>query len=184
MEPLALHNQGDRNHTYETFVQLLARHERGLRAFVYTLLPEMQHTDEVIQETCLVMWRKFADFEPNSDFLAWACTVARFEAIKYRRKLARDRHVFHPDLLSLLAEEAINELSRREDERQALDQCLQKLSSQQRELVQACYSEGVTIKQVAENLDKSATALYKALNRIRVLLLDCIEVAIAREERR
>lgn len=80
MEPLSLHNQGDHNNSYETFVQLLSRHEQSLRALVFTLLPEMQLADEVIQESCLVLWRKFAEFEPNSDFLAWVCTVARFMA--------------------------------------------------------------------------------------------------------
>jgi RNA polymerase sigma-70 factor (ECF subfamily) len=181
-----LPNQDNRNgnsKSYEAFVQLLARYERGLRAFVYTLLAEPQHADEVIQETCLVLWRKFGDFEPNTEFLTWACTIARFEVLKYRRKLARDRHVFHPELLALLADEALTETPRLAKERQALDLCLEKLAPRQRELVQSCYAEGVTIKQVAEKLGKSATALYKVLNRIRLLLLDCIEVTIAREER-
>ena len=171
------------NTSYESFVQLLARHERGLRAFVQTLLPELHHADEVIQETCLVLWRKFADFEPNTDFLAWACTIARFEVLKYRRKLARDRHVFQPELLTVLADEALGETQQRTNEQQALDRCLEKLAPRQRELVQSCYAQGVTIKQVAEKLGKSATALYKALNRIRLMLLDCIEVTLAREER-
>lgn len=176
-------NRAGCSDSYEIFVQLLVRHERGLRAFVRTLLPEAHHADEVVQETCLVLWRKFADFEPHSSFLNWACTVARFEVLKYRRKLARDRHVFHVDLLAVLADEALDETGQRATEHRALDQCLEKLAPRQRELIQSCYAQGATIKQVAEHLGRSATALYKALNRIRLLLLDCIKVTVAREER-
>jgi RNA polymerase sigma-70 factor (ECF subfamily) len=166
--------------SYEAFVQLFARHERGIRAFVHSLLPG--HADEVVQETCLVLWRKFADFDAGSDFLLWACTVARFEVLKYRRKLARDRHVFNVELLALLAEEAVGETRELALERRALDACVEKLTPGHRELIRSCYAQGVTIKQVADQLGRSATSLYKALNRIRLLLLDCIRVTVAREE--
>jgi RNA polymerase sigma-70 factor (ECF subfamily) len=166
---------------YEEFIRLFTRSEPGLRAFIRSLLPGREHAEEVMQETCLALWRKFADFKRGTDFPAWACTVARFEVLKYRRRLARDRHVFNVELLELLAEEIAGEAERRAEERRALDDCLRRLAARQRELVTACYAPGVTIKGVAGELGKSATSLYKALNRIRIVLLECIEAAIARE---
>ena len=76
---------------YEQFVQLFARHEPGLRSFLRSLLPTWEDVDEVMQQTCLVLWQKFGDFELGTDFGRWACTAARFEVLKYRRKMARDR---------------------------------------------------------------------------------------------
>jgi RNA polymerase sigma-70 factor (ECF subfamily) len=168
---------------YEQFVQLFVRHEPAIRGFVRSLFPAAQHADEILQETCLVLWRKFGEFEPGTDFLAWALTIARFEALKFRRKLARDRHVFSPDLLATLAEEAAAEIDRRQEERRALETCIQRLPQKQRDLIRAAYVPGVTIKEVAEQVGRSATSLYKALNRLRLLLLKCIQARIAEGHR-
>lgn len=164
---------------YEEFIRLFARSECGLRGFVRSLIPGREHADEVMQETCVVLWRKFAAFERGTDFLAWACTIARFEVLKHRRRLARDRHVFSLELLELLADEAAGEMAHRQMELQALDHCIQRLQPPQRELITACYAPGVTINTVAGQMGRSATSLYKALNRIRLGLLECIATSLA-----
>jgi RNA polymerase sigma-70 factor (ECF subfamily) len=166
---------------YEEFVQLFARHEAGLRGFVRSLLPTWADVDEVIQETCLVLWRKFDTYEPGSHFPRWACTIARFEVLKYRRKLSRERHVFNDALLEVLATEAIQEAEQREQERRALAECIQKLPPRQRDLVRGCYASEQTIREVAEEQGRSATSVYKALNRIRQVLLECIQRTVAAE---
>lgn len=175
------HNDFDSTESYEKFVQLLTSSEPGLRAFVRSLLPGTDYMDEVMQETCLVLWRKFSDYRQGTEFLSWAITIARFEVLKYRRKLARDRHVFNVDLLAILADEAAIETEELAGERRKLDHCIEQLATPQRELIQACYAQGVTFKQVAQKLGKSATSLYKTLNRIRILLLECIENSESRE---
>lgn len=165
---------------YESFVQEFARHEPGLRSFVRPLVPTWNDLDDVVQQTCVVLWRKYDQFEPGTDFLSWACTVARFEVLKYRRTRARDRHVFGEELISLLADEGVQETARRERERRALDSCIEQLHPRHRELIRRCYS-GMSIQDVAGSLGRSATSLYKALKRIRQALLDCIERSLAQE---
>jgi RNA polymerase sigma-70 factor (ECF subfamily) len=170
-----------RDESYESFVQVFVRHEPGLRSFVRPLVPTWDDVEEVMQQTCLVLWREFGQFEPGTNFLSWACTIARFEVLKYRRARARDRHLFGEDLLVLLADEGAAEADRRDRERRALNGCIERLLPPQRELVKRCYSDGATIKAVAESLGRSATSLYKALDRIRLLLLACIEQTLAQE---
>lgn len=172
---------GSNSPTYEHFIRLFTHNEAGLRAFVRSLIPGREHADEIMQETSVVLWRKFASFDPGTDFLAWACTIARFEVLNYRRRLARDRHVFNIELLEVLADEAASGMEGRLQKLRSLDRCIQKLAPRQRELVTACYASGMTIKDVAEKMGRSATSLYKALNRIRIDLLDCIEVSVAGE---
>ena len=58
----------DRDQSYEEFVRIFTRHEPRLRAFVRSLLPTWDDVDEVMQETSLVLWRKWNDFDPESDF--------------------------------------------------------------------------------------------------------------------
>jgi RNA polymerase sigma-70 factor (ECF subfamily) len=175
-EPLLRQEQA-----YEAFVQDFARHEPALRAFVRPLVPTWDDMEEVVQQTCVVLWKKYWEFEAGTDFLAWACTVARFEVLKHRRRRARDRHMFGEELLALLADEGALEAARRERERRALDACIHRLPQRQRELVERCYGGGNTIREVAESLGRSAASLYKALDRIRTMLLQCIERALAQE---
>jgi RNA polymerase sigma-70 factor (ECF subfamily) len=137
--------------------------------------------EEVVQQTCVVLWQKFPEYEEGTDFLAWACTIARFETLKHRRRRARDRHLFAEELLVLLADEGAAEAARRERERRALDGCIARLPRQQQELIQRCYCGAGSIKEAAESLGRSAKGLYKALDRIRRQLLECIESALAQE---
>ncbi len=166
---------------YEEFVALYTRHETGLRAFVRTLAPTWDDVDEIMQNTSLVLWRKFDVFEPGSSFASWACTVARFEALKHRRRAARDRIVLAEDVVEKLADEAADDVAHEAvgPRRRALDSCLGKLPAEQRQLLAAAYAPGRQINEVAEELGKTATAFYKALNRIRGRLLQCIERRLA-----
>jgi RNA polymerase sigma-70 factor (ECF subfamily) len=69
-----------------------------------------------------------------------------------------------------------------EARRDALRSCLQKLSSTDRQLVQHCYSDSrTTFRRAAEVLGRPVNTVYKALNRIRKALYDCIERTVAVE---
>jgi DNA-directed RNA polymerase specialized sigma24 family protein len=78
---------------YETFVRLYTQHETNLRSFSRSLLPSWDDVDEVMQQTAIVLWRKFDQFDLNTEFMKWACVVARFEILAYRRNMARDKLV-------------------------------------------------------------------------------------------
>lgn len=172
-------NAGDAR--YEQFVQLFVAHEGKLRAFLRSLLPRWDDVDEVMQETSLVAWRKFGQFEPGTSFMAWVATIARFEALNHLRQKSRDRLVFSDDVLALLAQEGAGEADALERERTALERCLAKLSSSQRELLQLSYQPGVKFHEVAARAGKSVQAFYKTIQRLREALLDCVEREMRKE---
>lgn len=171
---------------YEAFVALFTRHEGDLRAFTRSLLPSWDDVDEVMQRTALALWRKFEQFDQNTVFMKWACVVARFEVMAYRRKMARDRLVFSEGIMELLAEEAEAEvtqdaaLGRREQ--RALNECLEKLPEAKRELVTLAYTPGVQITDIAAKQGRRPNTLYMTLNRIRLDLMRCIEATMQQEE--
>ncbi len=161
----------------ERFIQLFAKNERHLRAVVRSMGLDWTAVDDVVQTVSLVMWRKWQEFDPESDFMSWARVIARFEVLKFRRTMARDRHVFREDLMELLAD-AAEELDGEvgpERYRLALNECLETLPGKSRSLIGAAYEGDRTIRELATDLGKSATALYKTLDRIRKSLQSCIE---------
>lgn len=164
------------------FVVLFTEHERYLRAFVRSTGLDWNAVDEVMQTTSLVLWRKFGEFDLDTSFLAWGRVVARFEVLKYRRTKARDRHVLTEDLTELLAD-AAEEVSENSDRYlHGLQACLEDLPPKSRQLIHHAYFEDKTIREVAVEVGKSDTALYKTLNRIRLVLADCIEKRLATNE--
>lgn len=172
----------DRDESYEQFVKLFTHNEQGLRAFVRSLLYSWDDVDEVMQNTGVVLWRKFSSFDQKTNFMSWACVVARFEVLAWRRDKARDRHVFDEDLVEMIAEEAAEQFETLSAERRALDVCLTKLPENLRRVVVAAYEPGVKLNEVASQLGKTATAFYKMLNRTRASLLDCIGEQVALEK--
>jgi RNA polymerase sigma-70 factor (ECF subfamily) len=160
---------------YERFVQLLVQHEPALRAFVRSLVPRWEDVDDVMQESTLVAWRKFSQFQEGSSFLAWAGAIARFESLKQLRKQSRDRLIFSDEVLDLVAQEGLEEAAVFERERHALEDCLGQLETPQRDLLRASYEPGVRLHEAAARVGKSVQAFYKTIQRLRLALLDCIE---------
>ena len=107
--------------------------------------------------------------------MKWACVIARFEALAYRRKMARDRHVFREEVLELMADEAIEELDTRKTEFDVLESCLLELPEKQRQFLILAYTPGVKVKELAEEAGSTAAAFYMRLKRLRHQLMECVE---------
>lgn len=165
----------------EEFVHLLSRHEPVIRAYLRALLPGAAEVDAVMPEVALVAWRKFAELEDREAFGRWACVIARYEALRYRRDLARDRFLLDEELLARIAEEGAQELSRREQQMTALERCLDKLPATRRQLVLGCYAPGASIRAIASRSGQSEDGLYQLLRRIRLELQRCVETTLRQE---
>jgi len=166
---------------HEAFLRLFTRFERNLRAFVASLLPTWEGVDEVMQESSIVLWKKFSHFDQSAEdgFLDWAFMIARYEVLKYRRRRATDRLLFSEDVLDLLADTAENISTTQHERLQLLRECVSGLDPAQLELAQAIYENGAAIKDVAERVGRSPTGLYKAMARIRARLADCVQAKLA-----
>jgi RNA polymerase sigma-70 factor (ECF subfamily) len=144
-------------------------------------MPTREDAREVMQEVAVVLWRKFAELSAIEDFRRWAFGVAKFKALAFVRDRMRDRLVFDEDVMELLAAEVADSADAYEAEREALDECLGKLDSAQRKLLEAGYAPGVRMDELAASLGRSPMSFYKALHRIRLALMDCTQRVLKRE---
>jgi RNA polymerase sigma-70 factor (ECF subfamily) len=167
--------------SHEAFLQQFMRNERSVRAYLRALLASWEEVDEAMQETSMVAWRKYSEFDPSTNFGAWLAMIARFEALKLRRSKRRDRLVFSDGLLDLLESEGIEELERLEGRRRALEQCIGRLGESQRQLLQSAYGSGLTLREVAVRFGRSVDGFYKSLQRLRTALLRCSESELEAE---
>ena len=159
----------------ERFMALYSGHQRRLYLYTMTLLPASVDAEDVLQETNLVLWRKFDQYQPGTNFFAWACRITRYEVLKYRERRARAARLLDPDVFDQLAEVAIKQVEHLDEfHRRALVDCMDRLSDGDRDLMRRRYAEAMEVQAIAAAMNRSPNAVSKSLGRIRRLLLDCI----------
>jgi RNA polymerase sigma-70 factor (ECF subfamily) len=164
------------------FEAMFTQYEAVIQAYVFTLLPHWSDAEDIVQRTRIILWQKFSQFQPGSSFKAWALQVARFEVGNFRRTQRSDRHYFDDQLVDQLADahtSLVEELDRR---RAVLSQCMRKLRSSDRQIIRHCYGpKATTTKAAAARLGRPVNTLYKALNRIRRTLMECVQLVSGEE---
>jgi RNA polymerase sigma-70 factor (ECF subfamily) len=174
-----------RNH--DEFVRRFVRSQQSLYAYILTLVPNTADAQDILQETAVALWAKADDYDPNEPFMPWACQFAWQQVRKFR--LYQARRLKHVASLSDEALTALMADRSRLDETaaargQKLQDCVTKLVDDDRRLLSQRYDNKVSMREAAEQRGVEPNQLYKRLGRIRQTLLDCINNAIAMEERK
>jgi RNA polymerase sigma-70 factor (ECF subfamily) len=166
----------------DQFVERFIRSQDRIYAYIVTLLPNRADAEEVFQQTSLILWKKWREFDLDRDFLRWACGIAYLEVRNLLRKQRDAGRVFlSEDVLAGVAEMRLEAHDLLESRRQALAACLAQLPAKQRALLERCYAGTDSVKAVAADLGRTANALYLILKRIRRALFDCINRVLAAE---
>jgi RNA polymerase sigma-70 factor, ECF subfamily len=163
------------------FVRLFQQHERKIYGYILSLVPNITAADEISQETSLRLWELFDQFMPNTNFGVWACTIARYQALKYRKSKQRERMRFSSTLLDILADRAAMRCDELAARQSYLIDCLSQLTEFKRQVIRLYYGLGMTAKVVAEKLGRNIAAVEKTLVRTRRELHECVETAMRRE---
>ena len=153
---------------------LMTQHRRRIFAYIYTLVPDRHDAEDLLQETSLVICEKFHEFQPGTDFVAWASQIAWWRIRNARQRFARSKIIFDQEVLDAVAQTAASMAGEWDARHEALEHCLCRLPSRDRDLVLTRYEPGGTVEEAARKSGRSLEAAYKALGRIRKLLLDCV----------
>lgn len=177
-----MENEAGQTDLHRALVPLLMRHERQVFAYIYTLLPNRHDAEDILQETCLTIYDKFAEFTPGTDFVAWAMRIAWWKVRAAKQKFARSKVVFNDEVLEAVARTTEETREESDRARNALAECLQKLNERDRRMVLTRYERGSGVERAAMVSGRSLQAAYKALMRIKQVLHDCVTDRLAREE--
>jgi RNA polymerase sigma-70 factor (ECF subfamily) len=163
---------------YDEFATLLQQTTRQLLTYLNAVLFRWDDADDVFQETCLVLWEKFDEFQPGTNFLGWALCVARNKAMSFQAARARRSRFWGSQLQnSLMAAVSDRGSAAANASADVLSTCIDRLCQADRQLVRRCYAEDVPIRQVAAQLGRSPQSVHNSLRRIRAALLECINQA-------
>jgi RNA polymerase sigma-70 factor, ECF subfamily len=163
------------------FFQLIMANQCQIYGYILKLVPVWNDADDIFQETTKIMWKKFDNFVPGTDFVAWGVNIARYNILNFRKKQSQrgNRVVFNSDLIKTIEVKAKNADSKTDVRISALQKCIRKLSSHDRWLILLRYEQGMTTRKLADRIGVNIYSLYKTIPKIQDALLKCIRRALA-----
>ena len=162
------------------FLKLFVRHQQEIYAYILTLVPHLHDADDLFQDGMTVMWKKFGQFQPGTNFAAWGIQIMRFQILDYRRNLARNKQVLVEDSLF---EVLIDHLPTIQDEAaariEALRKCLALLDNRSKRIIKMHYERNISVEKIASYLKLSRRHVYHILGQINSVLLRCMRRTLA-----
>ncbi|WP_013630079.1 sigma-70 family RNA polymerase sigma factor [Rubinisphaera brasiliensis] len=158
---------------HKQFAELLVRNQHRVFGYLVSLVIDRAEAEELFQQTCLTLWENWDRYDPALDFFPWACGIAHNHVRNFRRKKQRFPTRLDPDVIELLAEPSQRLHGRAEDRLVALRECLKQLPSRSRQTVESYY-RGKTVVQISAESNTTPNAIYKLLDRVRMLLHECV----------
>ncbi len=158
---------------HERFLTSFLLAQPSLRSYLQSLVGEGADCDDIVQEVSLILWREFANYDPERPFIAWAIGIARNQVALYRRQSAVQRRRFNPQAEAALSIAFVELEDEFREQRLVLKNCLERLGPQAHELLCLRYQLGKELAVIAVERASSVNAVNKALGKIRRLLLDC-----------
>jgi RNA polymerase sigma-70 factor (ECF subfamily) len=164
--------EGDR----DAFRRLYSHYHRRLHRFLMRLTRERQVTEEVINDTMMVVWQHAADFRGASRVSTWILGIAYRRALK---TLERTRNASAQDVIVAAANAPdgalLDMLSQGTETHDWIDRALTQLSPEHRMVIELAYFLGLSCEEIAEivgcPLGTVKTRMFYGRERLRQLLV-------------
>lgn len=167
---------------HDEFVTLLTAAQRRLWAFICTLVVDKADVEDILQETNLALWKMADQFEPGTDFVAWACRIAHYRVLRQRAAAKRLRVRLADAVVDALATEMLDdnrldslvaeeEFDRR---RRALSLCLEEITPRHRTMLRQHYQDGTSLGDIGMGVGRNRKAIAQLFLRLRATLRSCI----------
>lgn len=158
----------------DIFISLFEADRRRIYAYIYAFVMDSDAADEIFQETSVLLWRDFEKFEPNTNFSKWANGIVFNRVRSYRRQAKKHAVCLSDEVVGELAN-LISDSDNSEERLQALQACRGQLPPVLQDLYTDFYINNVTATEVAKTTKRSLPAVRKSVQKLRKMLIDCID---------
>lgn len=168
-------------HTYEQLSAEFLKQRYSLMAFIRGMLRDDVLADDIFQEVWIQLYDACQKGTEIQDLAKWTRGVARNLILKHWRKERNSKIVVNSEILEIAVMVFDEQDEQREywdQRRKALRQCIGKLPSGSRELLELRYDNKHPVAHIAEILNKSASSIMMHLSRIRKSLTQCAQQII------
>ena len=162
------------DHTLEV-QRLFVQHQQVVLYYVLTIEPNLGDAQDIVQETFLAVSRKAGTYTLGTNFAAWACTVARYQALQSLRARQRSAARLDDDVMEMLYGGDTPEPESLAHRTRALKDCIEKLAPKALELIRRRYHLGQLPEAIAPAVGWTPNSVRVALARARQTLRTCVD---------
>lgn len=168
----------------QAFARVVEACHHLLRSTILRETADAELADEIAQEAMVRAWTKRAQYRPGTSPRAWMLAIARRQLIEHHRRRGRDRrHLTELVRHELLRHQSTTPEDHLNQARQAaLNQCIQELSDNQRELIDLVHGQGLTTEDAADILGIKPAACRQRLSRLQRSLRTAAEAKLAESD--
>ena len=157
------------------------RAQPSVGRFVNSFLRDRTEAADVLQEIALIIVEKFEQWEPERPFIGWALGIARRVVLVHLREKYRDRRVEFSDAIDQVALSFERLEPQAELVKDSLADCLGQVRGQSRQVLSLRYTDGLELKQIADQLGMTASNVGVMLHRVRAALRKCVDQKLKAE---
>ncbi len=157
------------------YIRLLTANYVRIKSFIFSMLPNEADADDVMQDASITMWKKFDTYIPETDFAAWAVTIAKYKVMEFRRRNFSNSILVDNEVLELLAKDNLQVFERSQERTEKLMECVKELTAGDQDFIKLKYSQGLTLKKLASRFGLSVTSAFRNNARIHGLLQSCVQ---------
>ncbi len=168
----------------DAFTELVYAIRKELRIFISAHAYSVDMVEEVLQATLVVCYEKIHKYELRGTFLCWVKGIAR--NLNFKELASRSRYLNVKDdfLDRLVLDSALETMGggqdRAEEWVERLKVCIGKLPAASRAMIEKRYFENMSIRTLAQVLEKPESWTAVNLYRIREILRKCMMGEVAK----
>lgn len=166
------------NSKNDDFFKLLMKNQKAIYSYILSMVHNCSDADDVMQETMSLMWERFEQFKPGTNFGAWGVKIARFKTMSFMKKNKRGKEVFDESLMAQIEDCYSRKIPQMNTHLVALQDCLKKLNDRDRKLIGILYEEGLKVTELAIRFNRPVQGLYKVMARIHTALRRCVSQTV------
>lgn len=159
---------------YDAFRELYALYFPRLHGFVSRLTRQNELIEEIINDVMLVVWQQAGKFKNQSKVSTWVFGIAYRKTLKTLQRQAKGETCSIGDLPEMVDPDSPDTLLAREQLVLHLQQMLQKLSFEQRAVIELTYVYGYSYPEIAAMtgcpVNTVKTRMFHARKRLKELL--------------
>ena len=152
----------------DAFHELLIRYEKRIFALAWRLCFDKTEAEDLTQETFLKVWRGARTWKPEAKLETWICRILHNLFIDSRRRTKGQTEELSEDIRS--DEDTPEQSLIKKRTAQEVAEALNELPDRQKEALVLCYYQEMKMKDAADVLSVSQSALEALLFRARKTL--------------
>lgn len=156
----------------DAYEKIMSRYEAKLHRYVVYLIHNHTVADDVVQETFIKTYKSLRSFNSKYKFSSWIYRIAHNEAMNTVKKIRYSSGDDINELPDIEYNQQIEKLVDNKIIKGHINDCLAKIDTKYREIVQLVYLEGMKYEEVSDILHIPSSTVGVWLSRAKKKLKD------------